>query len=148
MSSYKSYLAGAVERIQRDFGDYVPSQFPMHLLSRLDDETAYETVKVWRDAATNNYRAAGENGKTAAKSEGPETERLHLKFEFTPDGYRVINTRTGGIETVYSIGNGGGFSYDGRRKDAYLIGGRSEIGGIPQVTKQIYENLHDHDLRR
>lgn len=143
----------AVGRIQRDFGDYTPSAFPAQLLGDpgISDQTAYQMAKFWRDVTTNNYRAgdrAAENGKTTAKSESPDNERLHLKFEFTPDGYRVINTRTGGIETVYSIGNGGGFGYDGRRKDAFLIGGRSEIGGIPQVTKQIYENLHDHDLRR
>ena len=139
----------AVGRIQKGFGDYSPSAFPTQLLAdqQISDQTAYQMVKFWRDVTANNYRD-GEDGKITAKSETPDNERLHLKFEFTPDGYRVINTRTGGIETVYSIGNGGGFGYDGRRKDAFLIGGRSEIGGIPQVTKQIYENLHDHDLRR
>ncbi len=135
----------AVGRIQKGFGDYTPSAFPAQLLTdpSITDQTAYQMAKFWRDVTTNNYRAAE---KGVPKNESPD-EKLHMKFEFTSDGYRIINTRTGGIETVYSIGSGGGFGYDGRVKDVLLIGGRSELGGIPQATQQIHEKLRDHDMR-
>ncbi|MBI2578698.1 MAG: hypothetical protein HYW26_03235 [Candidatus Aenigmarchaeota archaeon] len=144
LSDYRSYLLGAVGRIQSSFGDFAPSQFPAHLLYKVDDKTAYDMVDFWRNVTTRNVHAF----RTARAQGGGDNEMINVKVRPTSYGFKLVDSGNYAPIGFFNIEDGGAFSYNGPKAFIPLIGGRDNLPGIPPRMAEAYNHLHDNDVFR
>lgn len=145
ISPYRSYLMGAVSRIQGRFGDFAPMTFPVHLLYKTDDKTAYEMVNFWRGMTTRNMHGF----RTArVHADGGDNEIVNVKIRPTSYGFKLVDSGNYRPIGFFNIEDGGTFSYNGPKAFIPLIGGKENLPGIALRMPEVYNQLRDRDLYR
>ena len=135
--SSRGELMQWVSNTQRDYGAYIPKDFPMNAFkSEMSDESLYNTAM----SLYTLVKAAGYNQKQAAPSEHHDSRTFYLVPHKESDGsVYYADRKTGEIVMSITKQANGLFSYYGPKEMMEIFGGRG-------LMSQINQNMEDGDF--
>ncbi|MBI3190276.1 hypothetical protein HYZ41_01080 [archaeon] len=135
--NYRDQVKSYVSQMQRDFGQYVPKDFPLQFFdSNVTNETLYSM-------AMNLYtmvKTAKDNQKPVHSEPDPGKKMFYLVPHTEKDGSVYYMDRFTSKVVMSMVRQPNGlFSYYGPREMMTMFGGRGELG-------QMLKNVEDEDF--
>ena len=136
--NYRDQVKSYVSRLQRDFKEYVPKDFPLQFFySNVSDESLYSMAMNLYTTVKNAKNSERETKKPS--DEHPSKRMFHLSPKQVGGSVYFIDTFTGRCVMSMIKQPSGLYNYHGSEESMTIHGGRGMLG-------QLYKDAQDDDL--